>query len=92
MNENPPKILAVFFHAVIQLFNVPLVQEFNDPFLQDAAALAGNDLHQRDALLDRLIYDAVKLVFNPVALVENIVKLVVFEFGLSNRAPKNRAV
>lgn len=60
MDENPPKILIVLLYAVIQLFDVTLIQEAQDLFLELPAALAGDDFDKYDFFLDGFIDDPVQ--------------------------------
>ena len=80
MHKNPPKVLAVLFDPVVDLFNLTLVQKPQDPFLELAASLARNDFDKFDPFFDRLANHAVQLNFEQIALVVDVVE-VKFELG-----------
>ena len=66
--------------AVVEGLYLAALQEPEDAFLQLTAALAGDNLHQRDPLLNRLADDAVQFIFDASAFVVDIVE-VEFQLG-----------
>ena len=79
MDEYPPEILVILFDAVNQLFDVALVQKAQHLLLELATALAGNDLHQFDALVDGFLDNAIKFRVDLLAAIVDVVQ-VEFEF------------
>ena len=59
VNEYPPKVLVILFDAVIEFFDVALIQKPQHLFLELPAAFAGDDLNQFDLLFDRFFHDTV---------------------------------
>ena len=62
VNKNTPKILIILLNTMIELLDVPLVEEAQHFFLELPASFAGYDLHQFDLFVDRFLHDAVELV------------------------------
>jgi len=80
MDEDPSKVLVVFFDAVIEGFDVRFVEETENFFLKLPAAFAGDDLHEGDLLTNRFIDNAVEFLIEGAAVVVDVVE-VEFEFG-----------
>lgn len=55
MHEQPPEVLRVLLDAVVERLDLLLLQEPDDLLLELAGALAGDDLHHRRLLRDRLV-------------------------------------
>ena len=75
VDKNAPEILIVFFHPVIEGLDVLLVEKAQHFFLQLSAAFAGDDLYQADALIKRLLDDAVQLGLDLIAPVVDFVQV-----------------
>ncbi len=54
MNENSPEIFVILLDAVIKFFDVTLIQESQNFFLELAAVFAGDDLDRLSFLFDGL--------------------------------------
>jgi hypothetical protein len=74
-HKEPPKVLAVLVYAVIFGLDVLLFQKADHGLLQLSAALARNDLHERNAVLYRLVYHAVQFGIYLLAFVEYLVQV-----------------
>lgn len=79
MHEDASEVFIILFDTVIQRADVLLIQETQHLLLERTAALAGDDLNQFDALLNRLLHDAVQFRVDFAALVVNVVQIE-FEF------------
>lgn len=75
MDKNAPKILAIFFHTMVQLANFWLVEEAQNPLFELAATLAWDNFHQLNAPVYCLLHDSVQLDFDLVALVVDVVQV-----------------
>ena len=75
MDKDAAEVLVVLLEPVIQRLDVLLFQEADDAFLELAATLAGNDLHERDPLVHSLAHDAVELAVDSAAFIEDIVQV-----------------
>ena len=75
MHDHLPKILAVLLHAVIQIFNVRLLQKSKHFLFQLPAPLAGNDLNIICSLFDRLPDNTIECCIQLAGVVENIVEV-----------------
>ena len=79
MHEDAPEVFVVLLDAVVEGADVLLVEEAQHALFKLAAAFAGDDFDEGDALLDGFVHDALKLGLDPVALVVDVVQ-VEFEF------------
>jgi len=73
MDEDPPEILVVFLNAVIERFDVFLLQKTQNALFELAAALAGDDLHYGDPLVERFPEDTVEFSVDGPALIKDVV-------------------
>lgn len=74
------EVFGVFFEAVVLGFDVFLLEELEDAFLEDAGAFAGDDFDERDFFVHGLADDVGEGGFDLAALVEDVVE-VEGEFG-----------
>ena len=75
VDPDAAEVFGVFFHAVVLGADVGLLEEFEDAFLEDAGALAGDDLDEGDFLFDGFADDAVEGGVDLLAFVEEIVEV-----------------
>ena len=75
VDKDTPKILVILFHPMIQGLDMFLIKKAQHLFLQLSAAFAGDDLHQFDVLVNRLLDDAVQLRFDLIAPVVDFVQV-----------------
>jgi hypothetical protein len=80
MHKHPPEILVVLLNAMIEGFDVGLVEVAKNFLFELAAALAGDDFDEGDLFTDGLVNDAVKFLVQGAAVVIDVVQ-VEFEFG-----------
>jgi hypothetical protein len=84
VDEEAAEVFGVFFDAVVEGFDVFLLEEFEDAFFEDAAppnfAFAGDDFDKGDFFIEGLVDDVVKGGFDLGAAVEDVVE-VEGEFG-----------
>ncbi|MGB7873342.1 MAG: hypothetical protein WBL25_03085, partial [Anaerolineales bacterium] len=73
MNKNAAEVFVVFFHPVIESFDMFLIKKTQNLFLQLPAAFAGDDLNQLDVLVDSFLNDAVQFRFDLIAPIVNFV-------------------
>ena len=73
VDKDAAKVVVVFFHSMIQLADVRLIQETQDLFLELPAPLAGDDLDKIDLFVDRLLHDAVEFSIDLTAAVVDVV-------------------
>ena len=73
VDEDAAKVAVVFFHSMIQLADVRLIQETQDLFLELAAPFAGDNLDEIDLFVDRLLHDAVEFSIDLTAVVVDVV-------------------
>ena len=59
VDKYPPEVFIVFFHTVIQLFDVSLIQKAQDFFLELTAAFTGDDVNKVDWLFEGLLHNAI---------------------------------
>jgi hypothetical protein len=79
VDKNTPKVFVVFLDAVIEFFDVTLIQKPQHLFLELSTAFAGDDLNQFDPLFDGFLHDAVQFRVDLVAAIVDFVQ-VEFEF------------
>ena len=79
VNKDTTEILVVLFDAMIQLADVPLIQEAQDFLLELPAAFAGNNLDQLNFLGQRFLYDAIEFGVDLAAAIVDVVQIE-FEF------------
>lgn len=72
MNKDTTKILIVFFYAMIQLFDMTLIQEPQHFFLELPTAFAWDDLNQIDFSVNRFLHNAIQFFFDHIAFVVNL--------------------
>jgi hypothetical protein len=75
VNEDAAKVLIVFFNPVIQRPDVLLIKKAQHLFLELAAALAGDNLHQPDFALYRFLYNPVEFGVDLAAFIVDIVQI-----------------
>ena len=75
MHEYPAKILVVLLKAVVQLFNILLVEETKHAFFQLSRALAGDNLYQSNLLFYSFRDNPVEFRINREALIINVVQI-----------------
>ena len=79
VDEEAAEVFGVFFDAVVEGFDVFLLEEFKDAFFEDAGAFAGDDFDEGNFLVDGFAHDVVEGGFDLFAAVEDVVE-VEFEF------------
>src|SRR6516164_4297402 len=79
MDEKPPEVLGVLLDAVIERFDLLLLQESEHPLLELARAFARDDLNDRRLLGDRLVDDRPQ---SPVDVLPTVVDIVQVELQL----------
>src|SRR6516165_4318357 len=79
MDEKPPEVLGVLLDAVIERFDLLLLQESEHPLLELARAFARDDLNDRRLLGDRLVDDRPQ---SPVDVLPTVVDVVQVELQL----------
>src|SRR5699024_3718238 len=75
MDEQPPVVLAVLLHPVVARLDVLAVEEPEDPLLQLAAALAGDDLDRLRPGAFRLVENALQRTVDVRAPVVDVVQV-----------------
>ena len=75
VDEDPPEIFFFFFNAMIQLFNMSLVQEPKYLFLQLSTAFAGDNLDQFYFPVNRFLQNTVKLRVDLIAAIVDVVQV-----------------
>ena len=80
VDEDAAEVFGVFFDAVVEGFDVLLLEEFQDAFFQDAGTFAGDDFDEGNFFVDGFVHEVVEGGFDLAALVEDVVK-VEDEFG-----------
>jgi hypothetical protein len=83
VDKNPAKVFIVLFYAVIQFFDVALIQKAQDFFLELAGSFARDNLHQINFFVYRFLHDAIQFSVNISAAIVDIMK-VELEFGHSS--------
>jgi len=80
MNEQASEIFRIFFQAVVQGLDVFLVQKTQNALFELTAPLAGDDLHNLNTLLDRVVDDLAQGLINVTPAVKDLMQ-VQFELG-----------
>src|SRR4051812_2325401 len=80
MDPEAAEVFGVFFYAVVAGFDVFLLEEFKDAFLEGAGAFAGDDFDEGDFLVAGLMDDVVEGGIDVGAAVEDVME-VEGEFG-----------
>lgn len=80
VDKDAAEVFGVFFHAVVEGFDVFLLEEFEDPLFQDAGAFAGDDFDEGDFFIAGLVDNAVEGGLDLLAAIEDVVE-VEGEFG-----------
>lgn len=75
MNEDATEIFVVFFHAMIQLFDMVLIQEPQHFFLELTAALAWDNFNKIDLSVNCFFHDLVEFFVDQIAFVVNIMQI-----------------
>src|SRR6516164_1390136 len=75
MHEKPTVILGVFLDPVIQSLNLFLIEEPENPLLELARPLTGNDLDHRRLLRHRLVDDGTQRPVDVLAPIIDIVQV-----------------
>ena len=75
VNKNTTKIAVIFLDPVIEILDMRLVEKAQHMFLELPAALAGDDLHQLDAFVHRLLHNAIEFLVNCAPFIVNVVKV-----------------
>src|SRR5690625_380761 len=75
VHEDPPEVLTVLLHPVVPSFDVLSIQEPQDPLLQLARTLTGNDLHSLGPGPLGLIDDLLQGTIDLLALVVDVMKV-----------------
>src|SRR5262245_34632095 len=75
VHKDPPKVLAVLLHSMIETLDVPLIEKLQHPFFQHAAPFSGDDLDQFDAFLDGLVHDPRQFRLDRGAFVEDVMQV-----------------
>lgn len=82
VDEDPPEIFVVFFQAVIEGTDVGLIEKAQDVLFQLAAALAGDDFDQIDAVVYSFLDDPIQFSLNAIPPIVDVVEI---EFQLCHR-------
>ena len=72
MNKDAPKVLIILLHAMIQLFDMSLIQKPQNFFLQLPTAFAWDDLDQIDFSVNRFLDDTIQFFVYHLAFVVNV--------------------
>ena len=75
VDKDSAVVFVVFFYPEVKLLDLRLVQEPKNVFFQLAAAFAGNNLDERDALVDRFLDYPVQFGFDIFASIEDGVEI-----------------
>ena len=75
VDEDPSEVFIVFFDAMVQLFNMSLVQEAKYLLFQLPTSLARDDLNELDFPLNRFLYNTIKLRVDLIAAVVDVVQV-----------------
>jgi hypothetical protein len=67
VDKDAPEVLIILLDAVIEGFDTRLIQEAQHTLFKLTAPLAGDDLDQLDALVNRFLDDALQLGINVTA-------------------------
>ena len=71
-HENSSKILAILVYAMIKRANMFLIEKAEYFLFELTAALTGDDLYERDFLINRFLNNAIEFRVNFIALIVNI--------------------
>jgi hypothetical protein len=82
MDEDSSEIFIILFNAMVQFFDMSLVQKTQNLLFQLAAAFAGNNFNQFNPFIQRFLNDAVEFSVNLLAAIVNVVE-VKFKFSHS---------
>ncbi len=74
-HKQPPEILTVLIYTVVFGLNVFLFQKTDHLLLQLSAALARNDLYERNAFLYGLLNNIIQRLIDLPALVIDVVQV-----------------
>jgi hypothetical protein len=69
------EVFGVFFEAVVLGFDVFLLEEFENAFLEDAGTFARDDFDKGDFFVDGFAHDVVEGGINLPAFVEDVVEV-----------------
>lgn len=75
VDEHPTEVVFVFFHSVVERFDLFLVEEAQHPPLQLTRPLAGDDLDLTCLYADRLVDDLCEREVDQVAAVIDVVQV-----------------
>lgn len=75
VDEDPSEVLIILFEAMIELFDMSLVQETQYFFLELPTTFARNDLNEFYFPVNRFLHDAIQLRVNLSAAVVDIVQV-----------------
>jgi hypothetical protein len=75
MNEYPSEVFVILLHTMVQLFDMALVQESQNLFLELPAAFAGDDLDQGDLFVKRFLHNAVQFHLDLVSAVIDLMQI-----------------
>lgn len=75
VDEDAAKVFVVLFDAVVHGADMLLVEKAEDTLFELAAAFAGDDFDEGDALLNRFVHDALEFGLDFVALVVDVVEI-----------------
>src|SRR4051794_25769010 len=75
VDEDPTEVVRVLLHPVVERLHLFLLEEAQDPFLQLAGPLPGNDLDERRPLRHGLVDDLPQRFVDLPAMVVDVVKV-----------------
>ena len=75
VDEDPSEVFIVLFEAVIELFNMSLVQETQYFFLELPTAFARDDLNEFYFPVNRFLHNAIQLRVDLIAAVVDLVQV-----------------
>jgi len=75
MDPEAAEVFGVFFEAMVEGFDVFLLEEFEDAFFEDAGAFAGDDFDEGDFAVDGLVDNVVEGGIDLLAAVEDVVEV-----------------
>lgn len=73
--EYSTEVLVIFFNTMIQSADMLLVEKAQNFLLQSAATFAGDDLNERNLLVNCFLNDAVEFSINKMPLVVYVVQI-----------------
>ena len=74
-HKNATKILAVFINTMIKGANIFAVEKAQHFLFELSAALAGDNFHEGDLLLNRFLNNAVQFSFDLVTAIVDVVQI-----------------